>query len=157
METVSHVLYWCLSHEQESDPKEQLHYLWLLKFLEANNCICIQRSLVPYRLGAVLCVWLGSYRVRPAPLPYQGKLLVHKGASPWSLPAVVHRGGGPTPWHSWTLTGLCKTSLWLLSSLADFVDWGSLALQGLVSCCYIPPPSNYFSKCTVHVVDMVVL
>jgi hypothetical protein len=37
METVSHVLYWCPSHQQESDPKEQLHYLWLLKFLEANE------------------------------------------------------------------------------------------------------------------------
>jgi hypothetical protein len=37
METVSHVLYWCPSHEQESEPKEQLHYLWLLKFLEANE------------------------------------------------------------------------------------------------------------------------
>jgi hypothetical protein len=79
-------------------------------------CVCIQHSLVPYRLGAVLCVWLGSYRVRPAPLPYRGKLPVHKGASPWSLPAAVHHGGGPTPWHSLTLTGLCKMSLWLLSS-----------------------------------------
>jgi hypothetical protein len=37
METVSHVLYWCPSHEWESDPKEQLRYLWLLKFLEANQ------------------------------------------------------------------------------------------------------------------------
>jgi hypothetical protein len=37
METVSHVLYWCLSHDQESEPKEQLHHLWLLKFLEANK------------------------------------------------------------------------------------------------------------------------
>jgi hypothetical protein len=37
METVSHVLYQCLSHERESDPKEQLCYLWLLKFLEANE------------------------------------------------------------------------------------------------------------------------
>jgi hypothetical protein len=36
METVSHILYQCLSHEWESDPKEQLHYLWLLEFLEAN-------------------------------------------------------------------------------------------------------------------------
>jgi hypothetical protein len=37
METVSHVLYRCLSHEWELEPKEQLHYLWLLKFLEANE------------------------------------------------------------------------------------------------------------------------
>jgi hypothetical protein len=37
METVSHVLYWCPSYEQESDPKEQLHYAWLLKLLEANK------------------------------------------------------------------------------------------------------------------------
>jgi hypothetical protein len=37
METVSHVLYQCLSHEQELDPKEQLHYLWLLEFLETNE------------------------------------------------------------------------------------------------------------------------
>jgi hypothetical protein len=37
METVSHVLYRCLAHERESEPKEQLHYLWLLKFLEANK------------------------------------------------------------------------------------------------------------------------
>jgi hypothetical protein len=37
METVSHILYQCLSHERELDPKEQLHYLWLLEFLEANK------------------------------------------------------------------------------------------------------------------------
>jgi hypothetical protein len=37
METVSHVLYWCPSHEWESEPKEQLHYLWLLEFLDANE------------------------------------------------------------------------------------------------------------------------
>jgi hypothetical protein len=30
METVSHVIYWCLSHEWELEPKEQLHYSWLL-------------------------------------------------------------------------------------------------------------------------------
>jgi hypothetical protein len=34
---VSHILYQCLSHERELDPKEQLRYLWLLKFLEANE------------------------------------------------------------------------------------------------------------------------
>jgi hypothetical protein len=37
METVSHVLYQCLSHEWESDPKEQLCYFWLLEFLEVNE------------------------------------------------------------------------------------------------------------------------
>jgi hypothetical protein len=37
METVSHVLYRYPSHERESEPKEQLHYLWLLEFLEANE------------------------------------------------------------------------------------------------------------------------
>jgi hypothetical protein len=37
METVSHVLYQCLSLEWESEPKEQLCYLWLLEFLEANK------------------------------------------------------------------------------------------------------------------------
>jgi hypothetical protein len=37
METVSHVLYQCLSHEWESDPKEQLLYKWLVNFLEANE------------------------------------------------------------------------------------------------------------------------
>jgi hypothetical protein len=37
METVSHVLYRCLSHERESDPKEQLRYSWVLEFLEANE------------------------------------------------------------------------------------------------------------------------
>jgi hypothetical protein len=41
---------------------------------------------------------------------------VHGGASLCSLPAAVHRGGGPNPWRSLTFTGLCKTSLWLLSS-----------------------------------------
>jgi hypothetical protein len=39
METVSHVLYWCPSHERELDPKEQLRYLWLLKFLEVNESV----------------------------------------------------------------------------------------------------------------------
>jgi hypothetical protein len=37
METVSHILYQCPSHERESEPKEQLRYLWLLEFLEANE------------------------------------------------------------------------------------------------------------------------
>jgi hypothetical protein len=37
METVSHVLYRCPSHVRESDPKEQLHYSWLLEFLEVNE------------------------------------------------------------------------------------------------------------------------
>jgi hypothetical protein len=37
METVSHILYQYLSHEQELDPKEQLRYSWLLEFLEANK------------------------------------------------------------------------------------------------------------------------
>jgi hypothetical protein len=37
METVVHVLYQCLFHEWELEPKEQLHYSWLLKFLEANK------------------------------------------------------------------------------------------------------------------------
>jgi hypothetical protein len=37
METVSHVLYQCPPHERELEPKEQLHYLWLLKFSEANK------------------------------------------------------------------------------------------------------------------------
>jgi hypothetical protein len=39
METVSNVLYWCTSHKRESDPKEQLRYAWLLKFLEANESV----------------------------------------------------------------------------------------------------------------------
>jgi hypothetical protein len=39
METVSHVLYQCLSHKWESDPKEQLCYMWLLEFLEANKSV----------------------------------------------------------------------------------------------------------------------
>jgi hypothetical protein len=37
METVSHILYQCLSHKRESDLKEQLCYTWLLKLLEANK------------------------------------------------------------------------------------------------------------------------
>jgi hypothetical protein len=39
METVSHVLYRCPSHEWELEPKEQLHYSWLLKFLEVNESV----------------------------------------------------------------------------------------------------------------------
>jgi hypothetical protein len=39
METVSHVLYRCPSHERESEPKEQLRYSWLLEFLEANETV----------------------------------------------------------------------------------------------------------------------
>jgi hypothetical protein len=39
METVSHVLYRCPSHERESEPKEQLRYSWLLEFLEANQTV----------------------------------------------------------------------------------------------------------------------
>jgi hypothetical protein len=37
VETVSHILYQCLSHKWESEPKERLCYVWLLKFLEANK------------------------------------------------------------------------------------------------------------------------
>jgi hypothetical protein len=41
------------------------------RFLRGKrDCFCIRRSLVLYRLGAVLRVRLGSYRVCPAPLPY---------------------------------------------------------------------------------------
>jgi hypothetical protein len=39
METVSDVLYRCPSHEQELEPKEQLHYSWLLEFLEPNESV----------------------------------------------------------------------------------------------------------------------
>jgi hypothetical protein len=39
METVSHVLYQCPSHEWELEPKEQLCYMWLLKFLEVNESV----------------------------------------------------------------------------------------------------------------------
>jgi hypothetical protein len=39
METVSHILYRCLSHERELEPKEQLRYSWLLEFLEANKTV----------------------------------------------------------------------------------------------------------------------
>jgi hypothetical protein len=37
METVSYILYQCLSHKWELEPKGQLWYTWLLKFLEANK------------------------------------------------------------------------------------------------------------------------
>jgi hypothetical protein len=39
METVSDILYWCLSHEWESEPKKQLLYKWLIDFLEANKSV----------------------------------------------------------------------------------------------------------------------
>jgi hypothetical protein len=39
METGSHILYWCPSHDRESDPKERMCYLWLLEFLEANESV----------------------------------------------------------------------------------------------------------------------
>jgi hypothetical protein len=41
METVSHVLYQCPSHKWGLDPKEQLHYVWLLKFLEVNESVFV--------------------------------------------------------------------------------------------------------------------
>jgi hypothetical protein len=41
METVWHVLYQCLSHEQDLEPKEQLCYSWLLEFLEANESVFV--------------------------------------------------------------------------------------------------------------------
>jgi hypothetical protein len=41
METVSHVLYQCPSHKRESEPKKQLHYVWLLEFLEANESVFV--------------------------------------------------------------------------------------------------------------------
>jgi hypothetical protein len=94
----------------------------------------------PIQARGGICVWVGSYRVCPAPLPYQGKLLVHEGTSLCSLIAMVHHGSGPTPWHSLTLTGLRQMSLWLLSSLANFLDWGSLALLGFVSCSPLTSP-----------------
>jgi hypothetical protein len=39
METVSHVLYQCPSHERELVPKEQVRYSWLLEFLEVNETV----------------------------------------------------------------------------------------------------------------------
>jgi hypothetical protein len=57
METVSHVLYWCLSQEQELEPKEQLCYLWLLKFLEVNESAFVFD--VPYPIqaqGGTMCM-----------------------------------------------------------------------------------------------------
>jgi hypothetical protein len=41
METMSHILYCCLSHEQELDPKEQLLYKWLVNFLEENKTMFV--------------------------------------------------------------------------------------------------------------------
>jgi hypothetical protein len=41
METVSHILYWCPSHEQELEPKDQLCYSWLLEFLEVNESVFV--------------------------------------------------------------------------------------------------------------------
>jgi hypothetical protein len=41
METVSHVLYQCLSYKWELDPKEQLCYTWLLEFLEVNESVFV--------------------------------------------------------------------------------------------------------------------
>jgi hypothetical protein len=114
-------------------------------------CICIWCSLVPYRLGAVLCVWLESYRVCPAPLPYWGKLPVHGSASICSLPAAVHCGRGPTPWRSLTLTGLCKMSLRLLFP-PGWLCW--LGLPSIARLCLLltpHPSSNYSSQCAVHV------
>jgi hypothetical protein len=102
-------------------------------------CVCIQCSLVPYRLGVVLCVWLESYRVCPAPLSYRGKLLVRRGTSLCSLPAVVHHGGGPTPWCSLTLTGLHEMSLWLLSSPGR-LHWAGLPSIARL-CLLLTPPS----------------
>jgi hypothetical protein len=54
METVSHVLYQCPSHERESDPKEQLRYMWPLEFLEANLCLMFP-SLIQAR-GGTMCM-----------------------------------------------------------------------------------------------------
>jgi hypothetical protein len=88
----------------------------------------------------VLCVWSRSYRVCPAPLPYRGKLLVHKGASLCSLPAAVHCGGGPTPWHSLTLTGLRKMSLWLLSPPSRLCWPGLLSIARLCLLLTLPIP-----------------
>jgi hypothetical protein len=39
METMSYILYQCPSHEQESDPTEQLLYEWLVDFSEANETV----------------------------------------------------------------------------------------------------------------------
>jgi hypothetical protein len=41
METVSHILYQCPFYKQKLDPKEQLHYMCLLEFLEANESVFV--------------------------------------------------------------------------------------------------------------------
>jgi hypothetical protein len=56
---------------------------------------------------------------------------VHEGTSICSPPAAVHCGGGPTPWHSLTLTDLCKMSLWLLSSPSQLCRPGILSVVRL--------------------------
>jgi hypothetical protein len=59
-------------------------------------CVCIQCSLVQYRLGVVLCVGMSGYRVCPATLSFQDNL-VYKGTSLHAPPAAVHCRGGPPP------------------------------------------------------------
>jgi hypothetical protein len=78
--------------------------------------------------------------VCPAPLPYQGKLPVHEGTSLCSLPAVVHRGRGQTPWRSLTLTGLCKMSLWLLSPPSQLCRLGLPSIARLCLLLTLPIP-----------------
>jgi hypothetical protein len=123
MVTVSHIIYHCPSYEWGVRSQRAAVLCVTAQILRGKwVCFCVWRSLVQYRLGAVLCVWLGGYRVHPASLPYQGKLLVYKGASPCAPPAAVHCGRGPTPWHSLTLTSLHTMSLWLPFSSG----WGFL-------------------------------
>jgi hypothetical protein len=57
METLSHILYQCLSHKQELEPKEQLHYAWLLKFLKANESAFASTFPSPVQArGSTMCM-----------------------------------------------------------------------------------------------------
>jgi hypothetical protein len=101
---------------------------------------CVRHSLVLYRLGAVLRVWLGSYMMCPALLPYQGKLLVYEGISLCSPPIAVHCDRGPTPWCSMALTGLHNVSLWLLPYPCQLCQLRLLSFARLCLLLLYPPP-----------------
>jgi hypothetical protein len=57
METVSLILYWHLSHKCELEPKEQLCYVWLLEFLEANqSALCLMFASPVQARGSTMCM-----------------------------------------------------------------------------------------------------
>jgi hypothetical protein len=135
----------------ELEDHQLAHILATWTCVKVGGALVISRRYYMYGQGAIGCTLLPFL----TEVNYQctgAQASVH-----FLLRCTV--AGGPTPWRSLTFTSLCKMSLWLLSSPGRLCRPRLLSVARLCLLLLYPPssPSNYFSKCVVHVVDTVVI